>query len=61
MVVPGFVVNGIAALVIILAILALLVLGIVSFFRMIGRGARRIVESRGRREARRWRWVGCSS
>ena len=36
MVVPGFVVHGIAALVIILAILALLVLGIVSFFRMWG-------------------------
>ena len=42
MVVPAFVVTGAPAIIIILAILALLILGIVSFFRMTARGAKRL-------------------
>jgi hypothetical protein len=40
--VPAFVITGVPALIIILVILALIVLGIVSFFRMTARGARRL-------------------
>jgi hypothetical protein len=43
--VPAFVVHGIAAVLIILVILLVLVLGVISLFRMLGRGARRVVES----------------
>ena len=53
MLVPAFVIHGVAALLIILAILALFILGLVTFFRMIARGARRVVdhgEARGRRD-----------
>ena len=53
MVTGAFVIHGIAALIIILAILALFVLGVVTFFRMVARGARRVVdhgEARGRRD-----------
>src|SRR5690242_6653897 len=42
MTVPAFVITGAPALIIILVILALIVLGIVSFFRMTARGARRL-------------------
>jgi hypothetical protein len=38
----GFVITGAPAVIIILVILALIVLGIVSFFRMTARGARRL-------------------
>jgi cbb3-type cytochrome oxidase subunit 3 len=40
-VVLGFVVHGIAALAIILVILGIFVLGVVSVFRMTGRGIRK--------------------
>ncbi len=42
MVVPAFVVTGAPAVIIILVILALFVLGLVSFFRMTARGAKRL-------------------
>jgi hypothetical protein len=42
MTVPAFVITGAPAAIIILVILALIVLGIVSFFRMSARGARRL-------------------
>lgn len=42
MVVPAFVVTGAPAVIIILAILAIFVLGIVSFFRATARGAKRL-------------------
>lgn len=42
MIVPAFVITGAPAVIIILVILALIVLGIVSFFRMTARGARRL-------------------
>jgi NADH:ubiquinone oxidoreductase subunit H len=38
----AFLITGVPALIIILVILALIVLGIVSFFRMTARGARRL-------------------
>jgi flagellar basal body-associated protein FliL len=41
-VVPASVVTGAPAIIIILVILALLLLGIVSFFRMTARGAKRL-------------------
>ena len=44
MVVPGFVITGAPALIIILVILALIVLGIVTFVRMTARGAKRLVD-----------------
>jgi uncharacterized membrane protein len=40
---PAFVITGAPAIIIILVILALIVLGIVSFFRMTARGAKRVV------------------
>lgn len=42
MAVPAFVITGAPAIIIILVILALFVLGIVSFFRMTARGAKRL-------------------
>jgi hypothetical protein len=44
MVLPAFVITGAPALIIILVILALLVLGAVSFFRLAARGAKRVVQ-----------------
>lgn len=44
MIAGAFVIHGIAALIIILAILALFVLGVVTFFRMVARGARHVVD-----------------
>jgi hypothetical protein len=54
MLAEAFVIHGIAALIIILAILALFVLGVVTFFRMVARGARRVVEH-GETSSRRHR------
>ena len=44
MVVPAFVITGAPAVIIILLVLALLVLGIVSFFRMTARNAKHVVQ-----------------
>ena len=44
MTIPAFVITGAPAVIIILVILALIVLGVISFFRMTARGARRLVD-----------------
>ena len=44
MIVPAFMITGAPALIIILVILALLVLGVITFFRMTARGAKRLVD-----------------
>jgi hypothetical protein len=46
----GFVVHGVAALLIILLILVLLVLGAVSLVRLMGRGAKKVAGAAERRD-----------
>ena len=45
MLVPAFVVHGILAVLIILVILAIVVLGVISLLRLIGRGAKKAVDT----------------
>jgi hypothetical protein len=40
---PAFVITGAPAVIIILVIIALLLLGVLTFFRMTARGAKRVV------------------
>jgi hypothetical protein len=49
-VVPAFVITGAPAVIIILVILALFVLGVVTFFRMTARGAKRMVDRHEHRD-----------
>jgi Na+-transporting methylmalonyl-CoA/oxaloacetate decarboxylase gamma subunit len=48
--IDGFVITGLPAVLIILALLALLVLGVVTFIRMTARGAKRVVRHAEGRE-----------
>jgi hypothetical protein len=61
MTVPAFVITGAPAAIIILVVLALIVLGIVSFFRMSARGARRLAGGRTTGTERHARDVGRSA